>query len=447
MTYIAKECKTTPQELRVLDFSAGWGDRLIGALSLPVRSYHAADPNKKLQKGHSEIISELGQYIANDWKGEGDISNAFKVEYVPFESLPLTDGSYDAVLTSPPYFNFENYASDETQSISMYPEYTDWLCNFLFVCILRIWKALRRGGVVALHLSSVSGADFCVEALLLFVKGWIKDSSYRGVIMAKGATGKCRPTWIWKKREAEETEEEKTLKRKRDFYENEAKEDDEAKKDDRGETLKRKKDDSTKSADEHYESQSNAEAVDSGECIKRKRISQEESAEGTENIPNDIAQPNKIQDSTDKQCIGMDADVKNSTVMPDSPQKLSPVVGTSNIPTSDISVSHEATKDEDSEASERSAARRSLAELLPDAWNILTSDDRFTEFLPRSERDAISKEKIEFEQRKSKRELPTFASRGNLITIGDVSSQNNKMPDSRYLFFSLLFNLFSIICF
>ena len=34
---------------RVLDFSAGWGDRLIGAIAAGVRTYHAWDPNTALK--------------------------------------------------------------------------------------------------------------------------------------------------------------------------------------------------------------------------------------------------------------------------------------------------------------------------------------------------------------------------------------------------------------
>ena len=48
------------QATRVLDISAGWGDRLLGALAAPtVQRYLAFDPNTALEKGHMEMINTL----------------------------------------------------------------------------------------------------------------------------------------------------------------------------------------------------------------------------------------------------------------------------------------------------------------------------------------------------------------------------------------------------
>ena len=41
---------------RVLDFSAGWGDRLVGAIAADVERYQAFDPNVALREGHAAIV-------------------------------------------------------------------------------------------------------------------------------------------------------------------------------------------------------------------------------------------------------------------------------------------------------------------------------------------------------------------------------------------------------
>ena len=90
----------------VLDFSAGWGDRLIGALSCPVRSYTATDPNVSLKEGHGKIIEELGAQ-----KKLGKISpdlSLYRIIYEPFQTANLpSEPSFDIIFSSPPYFNFE----------------------------------------------------------------------------------------------------------------------------------------------------------------------------------------------------------------------------------------------------------------------------------------------------------------------------------------------------
>ena len=66
-TYMASQFKTIVakglynyfQAKNVLDFSAGWGDRLFAASSLDIK-YLGLDPNYKLKDTYHSIIKEIG---------------------------------------------------------------------------------------------------------------------------------------------------------------------------------------------------------------------------------------------------------------------------------------------------------------------------------------------------------------------------------------------------
>ena len=63
---------------RVLDISAGWGDRLLAALSKNLETYLAYDPNTALQSGYKEMINE---YIPDEKEKEH-----YDVVAAPFET-------------------------------------------------------------------------------------------------------------------------------------------------------------------------------------------------------------------------------------------------------------------------------------------------------------------------------------------------------------------------
>lgn len=138
------------ERITVYDPSAGWGGRILGAMSVsrPIH-YVGTDPNT------DNYIDELGitryEYLANFYlESIGETDNAiaskfFKTTHDHTYEV-FQDGSelignnpkfqkyknkLDFVFTSPPYFNREQYSSDETQSFKAYGEYADWRDNFL----------------------------------------------------------------------------------------------------------------------------------------------------------------------------------------------------------------------------------------------------------------------------------------------------------------------------
>lgn len=174
----------TPKPLKWIDISAGWGDRLLTAMSMNME-YLGYDPNTELQAGHSEMIQMFG-------------NGSQQVIYQPFETAVLKQNYYDVCLSSPPYFNLEVYSQDETQSVKSFPTYTGWMVGFLFTSLRKVWDSLKIGGYLILHLGDARTITTC-EPTNLFISQYLPGSYWMGIVGVEGTGGKYRPTWIWKK--------------------------------------------------------------------------------------------------------------------------------------------------------------------------------------------------------------------------------------------------------
>lgn len=169
-----------------LDISAGWGDRLLAAMSLDM-DYTGYDPNLELKDGHSEMINLFGD------------PKRHQVIYEPFEKGTIPDGPYDVVLSSPPYFNIEEYApNQEGQSIVSYPNFDQWMVWFLFASLTKAWENLKEDGYLILHLGDAKTIRTS-EAANIFIENYLPGASWEGVIGLQGEAGYPRPVWVWKK--------------------------------------------------------------------------------------------------------------------------------------------------------------------------------------------------------------------------------------------------------
>ena len=77
----------------VLDFSSGWGDRLLAALAYGC-SYTGTDPNKCMNSHYKEMINFFGRS-----------TNKYVVHQTGFENFNPKENYYDLVFTSPPFFD------------------------------------------------------------------------------------------------------------------------------------------------------------------------------------------------------------------------------------------------------------------------------------------------------------------------------------------------------
>jgi hypothetical protein len=187
---------------RILDFSAGWGDRLLAAIAHKADRYLGYDPNTALHQGYQEIITSFASPDSNLPLSSLPEKEKTKYEIIPepFETAILPEKeTFDLVFTSPPYFDFEVYIpQQETQSIVKYPKFNDWMIHFLLVSFFKSWSSLEIHGNMVIHLSDVYKTHY-VEVMIFFILGWCKGSRFDGSIASIGDCGKPRPLWVFYK--------------------------------------------------------------------------------------------------------------------------------------------------------------------------------------------------------------------------------------------------------
>jgi len=187
---------------RILDFSAGWGDRLLAAIAHEADRYLGYDPNIELQKGYQEIITLFSE--KEQAKEQEKENKKYEIIAEPFETATLPENeTFDLICTSPPYFDFEVYIPNkekqsENQSIIKYPKFNDWMIHFLLVSFWKSWNVLDVNGNMVIHLSDVYKTHY-VEIMIFFILGWCKGARFDGSIASIGDCGKPRPIWIFHK--------------------------------------------------------------------------------------------------------------------------------------------------------------------------------------------------------------------------------------------------------
>jgi len=126
-------CRYKPQS--VLDMTMGWGGRLVGACALNVPRYTGIDLNIKLEKSYDEMVTILKQHSTTEITLH--FKNALDVDYSKID--------YDLVLTSPPYYNTEQYEGQKVM------ENEKWNRDFYTPLFEKTWKHLKKGGHYCLN--------------------------------------------------------------------------------------------------------------------------------------------------------------------------------------------------------------------------------------------------------------------------------------------------------
>lgn len=181
----------------VLDFSAGWGDRLAAAAAKRVK-YTGVDPNTAVHVVYKEFIE--------------DFCGGLDIEMIcsGFENPAIDDklrsrGPYDLVFTSPPYFNLEIYTDEKTQSADENTDLDRWFEDFLLVALEKSMRLLGVGGIMAININDMREGPYFVEKMVATVNTW-RGVKYLGVLsyaeVRGGVTPRSgQPIWIWRKTE------------------------------------------------------------------------------------------------------------------------------------------------------------------------------------------------------------------------------------------------------
>ena len=218
----------------ILDFSAGWGDRLAGFYGSETGEFYMGiDPRKEnhpIYKEQSSFYEKHRSMFEVEKKSLFLESPAEDVDFSEYEN------KFDTVFTSPPYFNVERYSYDDTQSWVRYKDIEEWNKDFLQKTLKNLWCSVKAGGYLLVNISDVyTNSKWSTE------RGWLEicnpmndflstfhDSEYQGCIgmeMAKrpnsGGAGTaksedyneetlqkteetkdkrfCEPIWVWRK--------------------------------------------------------------------------------------------------------------------------------------------------------------------------------------------------------------------------------------------------------
>jgi 16S rRNA G966 N2-methylase RsmD len=132
----------------VLDFSMGWGGRLVGACALNVPSYIGIDINKSLKEPYQRMVKTLKR-----------LKTTTKIKLI-FKDALLVDYSsldYDCVFTSPPYYNLEIYEGTRARTDD------EWDTEFYIPIFKETYKYLKRNGYYILNISKKVYENVCLD--------------------------------------------------------------------------------------------------------------------------------------------------------------------------------------------------------------------------------------------------------------------------------------------
>ena len=129
----------------VLDFSSGYGGRMLGAMTSNLRyNYTGIDPNTRTFQG----LEALGELLT-----EQNLGSGYSMNCMPSEEFDPEPGFYDAAFSSPPYFNLETYTNEPTQCMNRYNNLDRWFEGYVAPTLEMIYKGLASDGIYAVNVA------------------------------------------------------------------------------------------------------------------------------------------------------------------------------------------------------------------------------------------------------------------------------------------------------
>lgn len=122
----------------VLDYSAGFGNRLIGLMSLNKNNkYLAFEPNTETYLNLNKLIKDFGFNADIKCCGSED---------------ELFEEKVDMAFSSPPYHSHEVYTNEETQCYNKFPQYDEWLEKYWRKTMINIKHMLKDDGIFGVNI-------------------------------------------------------------------------------------------------------------------------------------------------------------------------------------------------------------------------------------------------------------------------------------------------------
>jgi hypothetical protein len=138
-------CKYKPT--KILDFTMGWGGRLMASCIENVDAYIGVDMNTHLKPLYKKMTNAL-KTLSNT-KIKLFFKDALKVDYSKLD--------YNFVLTSPPYYNIEIYKKNEVLTKEQWNE------TFYIPLFTETYKYLKRNGYYCLNVPVYIYENVCIK--------------------------------------------------------------------------------------------------------------------------------------------------------------------------------------------------------------------------------------------------------------------------------------------
>lgn len=142
--YLYKKYKAT----KVLDPTAGWGGRMLGAWSLGI-DYTGIDTNVEMTPAYNDMMAFLKAETGFD-NALFEVDNGSKLNMIWQSCLDVdfSEIEYDFVLTSPPYVNLEIY-----EHMELWDSDEAFYKGFFIPLWEKCCKHIKKGGHVAFNIS------------------------------------------------------------------------------------------------------------------------------------------------------------------------------------------------------------------------------------------------------------------------------------------------------
>ena len=134
---VAKYLYTLFGATKVLDFTAGWGGRMMGAFACGI-DYIGIDTNTELQPAYVEMIAEM-----SSWS-----NGTAQMLWQDCLSVDFSTLDYDFVFTSPPYYNKEVY-----EHMTPFTSKKQFYIDFLIPMLEKSLRHIKKNGWVCINVN------------------------------------------------------------------------------------------------------------------------------------------------------------------------------------------------------------------------------------------------------------------------------------------------------
>ena len=176
------------------DMSCGWGGRLVGALASPhIKTYIGTEPSTKTFEGLCKLRDDF-DYIGKDIQ----LNMMGSEDYIPKKD------SLDLCFTSPPYFDTEKYADEETQSYNKFPTRDTWGSGFLKRTFRNCYHGLKPGGYMLINIANTPKYKDLEEITIDYANqvGFYHIDTIQLILSAvMGAGYKREPIFVFQKKD------------------------------------------------------------------------------------------------------------------------------------------------------------------------------------------------------------------------------------------------------